>query len=111
MASRTPMSRLLTLIEAAHAIADLDAFRREIPILLRAAIRAERASYNEFDDDPSRVWWTSDPHVPISDELGGRFAALSPQNPVLAHIARTGDGSPRRISDFISQAAFHALPL
>jgi DNA-binding CsgD family transcriptional regulator/GAF domain-containing protein len=102
---------LVDLIGAAYAFDDLDAFREGIPAALRASVPADVGSYNEFDDDPSRVWWTSDPHLPISDELGARFAELSPENPVLAHIARTQDGRPRRISDFLDRDAFHATRL
>jgi DNA-binding CsgD family transcriptional regulator len=111
MAARSATRRLLDLIGAAHAFDDLDAFREGVPGLLREAVPADVGSYNEFDDDPSRVWWTSEPHLSISDELGARFAELSPQNPMLAHIARTGDGSPRRLSDFLSRDEYHATRL
>lgn len=111
MATSSATRRLVELIGAAHAFEDLDAFRDGIAGLLRAAVPADIASYNEFDDDPSRVWWTSDPHIPISAELGARFAELSPQNPVLAHIARTRNGAPRRVSDFLTRDAFRATRL
>jgi DNA-binding CsgD family transcriptional regulator len=111
MAVRSPTSRLLDLIGEAHTFDDLDDFREGIPRLLRTAVPADVGSYIEFDDDPSRVWWTSEPHLPISAELGARFAELSPQNPVLAHHARTRDGSPRRISDFLSRDAYHETRL
>src|SRR4051812_1667702 len=111
MAARTPARRLIDLIGAAHAFADIDSFREGIPHLLRQAVPADVGSYNEFDDDPSRVWWTSDPHVPVSEDLGAKFAELSPQNPVLAHIATTGDGTPRRMSDFVSRDEFRATRL
>lgn len=106
VAARSPARRLAELIGGAFALQDLDAFRQEVPRLLREAVPCDVGSYNEFDEDPSRVWWTSDPHIPIPDELGAAFAELSPQNPVLAHIQRTGDGRPRRLSDFIGRAEF-----
>jgi DNA-binding CsgD family transcriptional regulator/GAF domain-containing protein len=111
MAGRSAGRRLVDLIGAAYAFDDLDAFRDGIPGALRASVPADVGSYNEFDEDPSRVWWTSDPHIPVSDELGARFAALSAENPVLAHIARTRDGRPRRMSDFLDRDAFHATRL
>jgi DNA-binding CsgD family transcriptional regulator len=111
MTARSPARRLFALIGAAHSFEDLDAFREGVPRMLREAVPADVGSYNEFDDDPSGVWWTSDPHIPISADLGAKFAELSPQNPVLAHIAATGDGSPRRLSDFISREQFHSTRL
>ncbi|MEA2451260.1 MAG: hypothetical protein QOG63_3192 [Thermoleophilaceae bacterium] len=111
MAARSPARRLFDLIGGAHTFEDLDAFREGVPRLLREAVPADVGSYNEFDDDPSRVWWTSDPHLTISEDLGATFAELSPQNPVLAHIAGTGDGSPRRLSDFINREQFHKTQL
>ena len=107
MAGRPPARRLADLIGAAYAFGDIDAFRHGVPRLLREAVPADVGSYNEFDEDPARVWWTSDPHVPMSDELGERFGELAPENPVLAYIQRTRDGRPRRISDFMDSAAFH----
>lgn len=109
--SSSAAGRLIALIAEAHALEDLDAFREGIPRLLRAAVPADVGSYNEFDDDPSRVWWTSDPHVPVPEELGNRFAELSTENPVLAHINRTRDGRPRRLSDFMDRDTFHASRL
>jgi DNA-binding CsgD family transcriptional regulator len=111
MAPRSPARRLFDLIGAAHAFEDLDAFRNGVPQLLREAVPADVGSYNEFDDDPSQVWWTSDPHLQVHDDLGAKFAELSPQNPVLAHQAGTGDGRPRRLSDFITRAQFHKTRL
>src|SRR3954470_6479295 len=111
MAARSPAKRLIDLIGAAHAFDDIDSFRDGIPRLLREAVPADVGSYNEFDDDPSRVWWTSDPHLLVSDELGAKWAELSPQNPMVAHIARTGDGAPRRLSDFVSRDEFHTMRL
>src|SRR3954447_7096619 len=111
MATRSPTRRLLDLVGAAHEFDDLDSFREGVPALLRAAVPADVGSYNEFDDDPSRVWWTSDPVLAISDELGSRWAELSAENPVLVHHARTRDGSPRRMSDFVSRDEYHAMRL
>src|SRR3954451_22388807 len=111
MATRSPTRRLLDLVGVAHEFDDLDAFREGVPALLRAAVPADVGSYNEFDDDPTRPWWTSDPILHISDELGARFAELSAENPVLDHHARTRDGTPRRLSDFVSRDEFRAMRL
>src|SRR3954471_5604813 len=111
MARRSPARKLADLIGAAYAFDDLEAFRQGISRALREAVPADVGSYNEFDAAPSRVWWASAPHLPVPDELGARFAELSPSNPVLAHQRRTRDGRPRRGSDFLDRDAFHDTPL
>ncbi|MEV4421229.1 LuxR C-terminal-related transcriptional regulator [Patulibacter sp. NPDC049589] len=111
MPAPTHAGRLAELIGAAYAVEDLDEFRHGLMPALLQAVPADVASYNEFDDDPTRSWWASEPPLRITPELGDRFAALIPQNPILAHIHRTRDGRPRRISDFLDRDAYHRLPL
>jgi DNA-binding CsgD family transcriptional regulator len=102
---------LAELIGNAHAFEDLDDFRDGIPVLLREFVPADVASYNEMDEDPLGSWWTSDPEVQISPEQAGVFKELAEENPVLAYVRRTRDGRPRRISDFLTRAEYHRLPL
>lgn len=98
---------LAELIGEAHAFEDLDSFRRGIPGLLRTFVPADRASYNEMDDDPGGSWWTVDPVIEVTPELEQTFAELAGENPVLDYMRRTRDGRPRRISDFLSLDAYH----
>jgi DNA-binding CsgD family transcriptional regulator len=102
---------LAELIGNAHAFEDLDDFRHGIPVLLREFVPADRASYNEMDDDPSATWWTIDPELVVSEELATAFKELAGENPVLAYMRRTRDGRPYRISDFLTRAEYHRLPL
>lgn len=102
---------LAELIGNAHAFETLEDFRNGIPALLREFIPADIASYNEMDEDPSRMWWASDPLLQVTPEQVRTFAELSGEHPVLAYNRRTHDGRPRRISDFLSRAEFHRLPL
>ena len=104
-------SALAELIGEAHAFEDLERFREGIPALLRRFVPADRASYNEMDDDPLGSWWTVDPELRVSPELEQTFADLAGENPVLDHMRRTRDGRPYRISDFLSREEFHRLPL
>jgi DNA-binding CsgD family transcriptional regulator len=102
---------LAELIGNAHAFESLDDFRNGIPVLLREFVPAERASYNEMDEDPLSTWWSADPEMEISAELATAFRELAEENPLLAYMRRTRDGRPRRISDFLSRAEYHRLPL
>ncbi len=111
MDESTTARRLADLVGSAYAFADLDEFRRGILPELRELIPSDRASYNEFDDDPNRTWWEADPHLSISPELAERFTQLAPQNPILAHQNRTRDGRPRRISDFFELEDWRRQPI
>ncbi len=102
---------LAELIGNAHAFETLEDFRNGIPVLLREFVPADVASYNEMDEDPLGSWWTSDPFLAVTPEQERTFAELSGENPVLAHVRRTRDGRPRRISDFLSRAEYHRLRL
>ncbi len=104
-------SALAELIGEAHAFEDLDRFREGIPNLLRRFVPADRASYNEMDDDPMGSWWTVDPELRIGPELEQTFAELAGENPVLNHMRRTRDGRPYRISDFLSREEYRRLPI
>jgi DNA-binding CsgD family transcriptional regulator len=104
-------SPLAELIGEAHAFEDLERFREGIPGLLRHFVPADRASYNEMDDDPHGSWWTVDPELRVSSELEQTFAELAGENPVLSHMRRTRDGRPYRISDFLSRDEYRRLPL
>lgn len=102
---------LAELIGNAHAFENLDDFRNGIPILLREFVPVDVASYNEMDDNPLETWWTSDPVIEITAELETTFRELAGENPLLAYMRRTRDGRPRRISDFLTRAEYHRLPL
>lgn len=102
---------LAELIGNAHAFENLDDFREGIPVLLREFVPADVASYNEMDEDPDGSWWTTDPVLQVSPELASVFKELAGENPVLSSMRRTRDGRPRRISDFLTRAEYHRLPV
>jgi len=70
------------------------------------------ATINEVDPVEQRVaFWAEPETFPIPDGVAERFAELAPQHPLVAHMTNTGDGSARRISDFLSIEEFHETPL
>lgn len=111
-ATFSPVSvSLAELIGNAHAFEDLDDFRNGIPVLLREFVPSDRVSYNEMDEDPGSTWWAADPVLQITPELATAFRELAEENPLLSYMRRTRDGRPRRISDFLTRAEYHRLPL
>ena len=85
--------------------------RRALPGLGRL-IRSDVLSYNELGPAPGQVSYYTYPE----DLVFGRdsiavFAAHMHENPLINHLRITGDGSPVKISDFLSLERFHRLAL
>jgi DNA-binding CsgD family transcriptional regulator len=101
------------LLEAIHAlwlIEDIDDFGPAVLQAITQLVPADLASYNEVDPSADRALVIGHPRQPTAAELRP-WQRWAYQNPCIGHIVRTGDGSPKRISDFLSQAEFHCLEL
>ncbi|MGH9044192.1 MAG: response regulator transcription factor [Acidimicrobiales bacterium] len=69
-------------------------------------------SFNEIDPDLPLAQFCAYPDEdPVPAVESGGFAVLVQQNPLLQHQLATGDGSARRLSDFIDQDQLHSLDL
>jgi DNA-binding CsgD family transcriptional regulator len=79
---------------------------------LDGLIRADVLSYNEFGPEPGRVFYCAHPQdVTFSADSLAAFAAHMHENPLINHLEMTGDGSPVKISDFLTRERFHRLGL
>ena len=86
-----------------------DLGRRALPGLARL-IPGDVLSYNEFGPEPGQVAYCAFPEdVVFSPDIMAAFEAHVNENPLIDHLATTGDGSPMMISDFLSQERFHRL--
>ena len=84
---------------------------RALPGLYRL-IRADILTYNELVPDLGQVSYAAYPEdVVFSADSMAAFAAHMHENPLINHLGITGDGSPMKISDFLSQERFHRLGL
>jgi len=84
---------------------------RALPGLHRL-IRADVLSYNEFGPEPGQVYYCAYPEgVVFSPARLAAFEAHVQENPLVDHLQNTGDGSPVKISDFLTRERFHALGL
>ena len=94
-------------------IEDLPSFRTGVLSLLRGLVGCELASYNEIGPGVGEVFIVADPadSLNVGAEMLEAFAELAPQNPLVAHSARTGDTRALRLSDFIDRRELHALEL
>ena len=86
-----------------------DLGRRALPGLDRL-VRADVLTYNELGPGPGQVRYGAYPEdVVFSPDSLAAFAAHMHENPLVSRLQTTGDGSPLKISDFLSQERFHRL--
>jgi DNA-binding CsgD family transcriptional regulator len=108
-----PLSTLESALQFVEDLADTDdpadLGRRALPGLDRL-VRADVLSYNEFGPAPGQVSYSAHPgDVVFSPDSMAAFAAHAHENPLIDHLQTTGDGSPMKISDFLSRERFHRL--
>src|SRR5438093_350914 len=101
---------LLDALRDLHAIQDLDAFAANTLSALPKIVPSDVTVYNEVN--PPEIRWLEKPVV--TDQVPGikqAFERHMVEHPILAHHIRTGDGSARKISDFLSRGQWHRLGL
>lgn len=101
--------RLLGIIGEAHAFDSLDTFRRGMLGVLKGAVPAEFASYNEVGETPEQVVGFAEPD--LTAEQMATWMSLAHEHPVIAQLRRRPDGRPTRISDCMDRDAFRRLAL
>ena len=101
---------LLQTIHALSLVEDIDDFGPTVLGEIDDLVPSDLSSYNEVDPSAGRAVVIGRPHQPTAAELDA-WKRWAHQNPCLDNVLRTGDGSPRRISDFLSAAEFHGLEL
>ena len=107
------LSALGNALRFAEDLADTedpaDLGRRALPGLDRL-VRADLLSYNELDPGPGHLsYWTYPEDIVFSPEVAAAFEAHVHENPLVSHMETTGDGSPVKISDFLTRERFHRL--
>jgi DNA-binding CsgD family transcriptional regulator len=84
---------------------------------LATVVPFDLGSFNEIDPEVPRAAFCAYPDGAATPPEGmppedvEAFSDLVQQNPILQHQRVTGDGSARRLSDFLSQDALHQLEL
>lgn len=101
---------VLRAIHGVSSVEDLDDFGPTVLAQLEALIPSDQSSFNEVDPLAGRalVVGRPDPITPDQLEIWQKWAH---QNPSLMHVVRTGDGSARRLSDFLTFEELHELEL
>jgi DNA-binding CsgD family transcriptional regulator len=102
-------------LDVIHAVADVDTPERfaEVSLeVLAALVESSIISLNEVEPGSDRFVFTGWPRdfaaPPGSAEI---LAEHSADHPLIAHYARSGDGSATKISDLVTVDQWHANPL
>ncbi|HWD96392.1 MAG TPA: hypothetical protein VG246_08240, partial [Acidimicrobiales bacterium] len=113
MALESPWEPALKVVGAIARIDDPSNFGLEALKALSLAVPFDIGSFNEIDLESGRAVFVALPNDEDldDDETRDAFPRLVRQNPILQYQDRTGDGSARRLSDFLSTEALHRLEL
>lgn len=95
-----------------YSFQNVSTFSSDLVRLLPALIPADICSYDAIDAHTQQadLQWTPSDVVMIPDGFS-ILAKHIDDNPIIRHFKRTGDGSARMVSDFISQRTFRARPI
>jgi DNA-binding CsgD family transcriptional regulator len=101
---------MFQVIRAVSMVENLDHFGPTVLEELDALIPSDTASFNEVDPLAHRAIVVSRPR-PVSAEEIETWQTWSHQNPSLMYALRSGDGSARRLSDFLTTDELHELEI
>jgi len=107
--NRREVGSVLDCLRTIYATLDLEAFPRQVIAALRRVVSAPFGSYNEIDRGETRIRYVVEPAEATVPHLELAVREYQHEQPVVANYLRTGDGSPRKLSDFLSIQKLHRL--
>ena len=107
--TRRELGNVLDCLRTVYAALDLEAFPRQVVAGLRRVVSAPFGSYNEIDRGATRIRYVVEPAEATVPHLELAVREYQHEQPVVANYLRTGDGSPRKLSDFLSIQRLHRL--
>lgn len=100
------------VIEFLAQLEDSESFGMSVLKILASVVPFDIGSFNEVDPRTERaIFWTFPEDSDVVDADVENFPRLVQQNPILQYQHRTGEGSARRLSDFIDADQLHDLEL
>lgn len=108
--STRDLASMLDLVRDLHD-ADPSALPGRCIAAMRDLIGSEVTTYSDFDLRTSIALEATDPSGVVTAAGQEAFERHLHEHPLITHYARTGDGSARKSSDFISQAQLHRMGL
>ncbi len=105
------LHRALDAVLELQYVDELDEFPARVSQTLRSIVPCHHAGYTAVELGSGRATITADPPETVFDGGPEVFARFAHQNPLLANLARTGDESALRLSDFLTQRELHRTEL
>jgi DNA-binding CsgD family transcriptional regulator len=103
---------VLNLIGDIHRVDDIEDFSDVALEGVESLVASDITSFNELDPAADRLVFKTRPlDLAYPADAGELFAHLAHTHPLVTHVASSGDGSARKISDFCTTEQFHASPL
>ena len=107
--NRRELGAVLDCLRTIYAALDLEAFPSQVVAGLRRVVSAPFGSYNEIERGATRIRYVVEPAEATVPHLELAVREYQNEQPVVANYLRTGDGSPRKLSDFLSIQKLHRL--
>ena len=105
----TRTDAVLDLVGEVYGLLDLESFREGLLTALEHAVAVDWVSMNSLAPEPGKA--VSIMRPPAPPELYEVYARVAHTHPLVIEMVRSGDGRPKRISDVIDRAGFHATPI
>ena len=105
------LRRLEAFLHETSALAEAPDFPARVVAGMRHLIACDAIAYNEVELAAGRMAFLMDPADAVQPGFEARFVELAHEHPIIAHHLRTGDGSARQFSDFVTGPELHALAI
>jgi DNA-binding CsgD family transcriptional regulator len=103
---------VLNVVRAAGEARDLDGFSRVVVRELSKLVPSHWVVLNEIDLESGQQRLVAEPEsFIVPPEIEPFLIEFADQHPLITYYAETGDGSAKKISDFLTQEEFHSRPL
>jgi DNA-binding CsgD family transcriptional regulator len=107
----TDVEALSAAIQDIRAVPTAQAFPLQSLEITAALVRNDSLSWNEIDPATGRTFAMVHPYMIIDPEQLALFSALQHEHPIINYLQQSGDGSARKISDFLTRQQFRELRL
>ena len=110
--SAADLDAIILAADSLAALESLDDVRRQAVEIVKELVTSTMVAWNEVDLQGRQIDAVISPPLErvttqSRETLSMAFIEHVSEHPVIAHYARSGDGRPYAISDFLSIAAFH----
>src|ERR1035438_5970566 len=103
---------VLNVVRTAGEVRDPDGVSRVVVRELAKLVPSEWVVFNEIDLQSGQQRMVAEPgSFVVPPEIEPFLVEFADQHPLITYYTATGDGSAKKISDFLTREEFHATPL